>query len=263
MKKRIVSASACVLLVGVCQVQAASIGVSEFSVGAYNTAVSSLTVDASENFESSDGFNLGGSSYYQPIVTDTAITSAVGSFESIGGTGSGRTITDVNDVNFDASKIAVRTGNVYGRSSTTDDISGNSGALQFLDSNDTMGIDWNVSLGGRSFDTLSFVIGDATDVGATLTITVDGISQYYSNLDPSNQQLVVISFDSLVSSSLVSFTNSTLNDGFSLDDIVVGRSSGGGTLAVPTSVVPLPAGGFLLLTAIGALAASKKRKKAA
>ena len=48
------------------------------------------------------------------------------------------------------------------------------GGAWFLDSNDTFGMRWDVSLGGGLFNKLVFALTDATDVGAFLRIIVDG-----------------------------------------------------------------------------------------
>jgi hypothetical protein len=78
-----------------------------------------------------------------------------------------------------AARLAVRTGDVFGRSSTTDVLAGQlddplDGILdKFLDSNDTSGIRWQVDIGSM-FTRLIFVLTDATDVGATMRISATG-----------------------------------------------------------------------------------------
>ena len=87
-------------------VSAATISVSSFSAGAYAAAVGSGSY-ITENFESFDEGNVA-----------DGFATAVGTFSTQGGTGSGGTVTGADFVN-NGSMLAVRDGNVYGRRSTT------------------------------------------------------------------------------------------------------------------------------------------------
>jgi hypothetical protein len=236
--------------------QAATITVNTFSVGAYNTELAALGPSVvREDFEGYAVGNVGNGP------GDPGFVTAVGTFKTMGGTGTGGTVTDPNP-DLDGSRLAIRTGDVYGRSSTTDLLAGlsdnpNDGILdRFLDSNDTFGIQWLVNIGSM-FDRLIFVLTDATDVGATMTIKTAGAAPYvFSGLGNANRQLVVVDFGGGVRDAEITFFNTNnkgkplLNDGFSLDDVAV-------------SAVPLPAPAFMLIAGLAGLAAFRRKRAAA
>lgn len=226
---------------------AATISVSDFSKSAYDALVTpGATV---ENFE---GFTEGN-------IDDDWSASSIGTFYSLGGTGSGGTVTDGPDKgNFagnDGTQLALRDGNVYGRTSTTAALSGDAGDNMFLDSNDTWGIGWVASLGGTLFDRIVLTLTDATDVGATMRIVAGDHSASFSGLGDGAKRIVKIAFGGGVSTATILFENLDgdgnfrRNDGFSVDDIAL-------------SAVPLPAGAWLMLGGFGALAALRRRKRA-
>lgn len=219
---------------------AASITVSDFNKGAYDAIVSGYGSAVVEDFEG----------YAEGNVANGFATS-VGTFSTMGGTGTGGTVTGADFAN-DGSLLAIRDGNVYGRRSTTSALSGDKADNQFLDSNDTYGIAWMVSLGGSMFDRLALTITDATDVGAYMHIVVGGDVYTFNGLGNGAQKIVEINFDSAITMASVFFGNTNgsgsvrLNDGFSLDDIAV-------------SEVPLPASALLLLGGLAGL--SRFRRK--
>ena len=123
-------------------------------------------------------------------------------------------------------------------------------------SNDTWGISWVASTGAL-FDRLVFVLTDASDQGATLTVSAGGVSTALANLGNANRKIVSVFFDELVSSAGIVLTNTRgsslfLNDGFGIDDVAV-------NLVQPAAQVPLPAGLALLAGALGTLAALRRR----
>lgn len=215
---------------------AATISVTSFTKPAYDSAVGSMNKAVVQNFEGTTE-GMVGASY----------STNVGTFSSLGGTGSGGTVTDYDGFANDGTELTLRDGNVYGRTSTTKTLTGNAGDDMFLDSNDTKGIAWDVSLGGSLFNRLVFTLTDATDVGAIMTIKFgDTVLDVLSGLKNAETMLVEIDFGMKLTSASIFFTNSRINDGLSLDDIAV-------------SEVPLPASALLLLGGLGGLAAFRRR----
>jgi len=248
MKANLLAAAAvCVTLPAA--VQAASVTVSDFSAASYNAAIGTFGPTVLENFESYAVGNVDSGPIPAP-----GFGTPVGTFTTLGGTGSGGTVTDPNP-DLDGTKLAIREGTVYGRSSTTDDLTGNPAHDQFLDSNDTWGIAWAVNI-GRMFDKIISTLTDATDVGATITVSAGGgAPAVFSGQTNGNQKLVVVDFGFAISDAMITLTNTkngklVINDGFSVDDIGV-------------SVVSLPATALLLLGGLGGLAALRRTRAAA
>ena len=221
----------------------ATIDISSFSKDAYTSAVSGFASAVVEDFETFPEGNVA-----------NGFSTAVGSFSSLGGIGSGGSVTGAGFAN-DGSLLAVRDGNVFGRTSTTAQITGNAADNRFLDSNDTYGIRWDVSLGGSMFDRILFSLTDAADSGARLVLSVAGASTVISGLANGSQRLIDIDLGGSFSSASVFLTSTNAdlttlrrNDGFSIDDIAV-------------SAVPLPASSLLLLGAIGGFAAMARRRR--
>ena len=233
---------------GATTAQAATISVSTFSKSSYEALYSGISTPVVEDFE---GFEEGN-------INDGWSASAVGAFYSLGGTGTGNTVSDgTSKGNFagnDGSKLALRDGNVYGRTSTTSALSGMAGDDMFLDSNDTFGVRWEASLGGKMFNRLILTLTDATDVGATMHVMAGGHSLMLSDLGNGAKKIIEIAFGGGVSTASILFENTNdkgqlvRNDGFSIDDIAL-------------SAVPLPAGVWFLLGGFGALAALRRRKQ--
>jgi hypothetical protein len=227
--------------------QAASISVSSFSVGNYATQFGLLGPTVVEDFEGFVEGNVNG------------LPTAVGTFTTLGGTGSGGTVTDADPgfpLGNDGTQLAIRDGNVFGRTSTTSILSGNASDDKFLDSNDTLGIKWLVDIGSM-FNRLIFTLTDAADTGATITIsTADATPVFFKSQGNGNRKLIVVDFGGAVSSAHITLANTDangdpkLNDGFSIDDIAV-------------SVVPLPAPALMLIGGLAGLAAFRRKRAAA
>ncbi|MGR3515170.1 MAG: VPLPA-CTERM sorting domain-containing protein [Paracoccaceae bacterium] len=220
---------------------AASVTVTGFNASAYDAATGAMAVAVTQDFES----------FGQGNVADGFSTN-VGSFSSLGGVGSGGTVSGASFTN-NGAELALRTGNVFGRVSTTQDLTGNSADDTFLDSNDTQGIVWDVMLGaGRMFDRIVFTVTDAAEFGNSMRITTSFGTTVVDAGANGLKRLVQIDFGEAVSSASITLghfrgSNPLTNDGFSIDDIAV-------------SEVPLPASALLLLGGLGGLAAMRRRK---
>jgi hypothetical protein len=247
MLSRLLPALSLAALLGLPSVSsAASITVSTFNPSAY-TALLTTGTFVGEDFETL-GATRGEGEVAGPLST------AVGTFVTAGGVGSGGTVSELPGNT--GRHLTLRDGNVYGRNNAVP-----VGGGWFLDSNDTAGMIWNVAVGGL-FDTIAFVLSDASDVGAFLRISA-GSSVHEvrtgGRLPDGNDRLVVVSFAQAVASAQVTLVNYTAfggstnfrNDGFSVDGA-----------QVRLSPVPVPAAGLLLIAGLGALAAVRARRQA-
>lgn len=178
---------------------------------------------------------------------------AVGTFNTLGGTGTGGTVTGLPGNT--GTELALRDGNTFGRVNTT------TGGRWYLDSNDTWGLSWDVDV-GMMFDRIVFTLADGSDVGGWLSIMADGMrveQRVDGRLSNGNLYTVVVDFGMSVSSALIEIGNYTTsggqtflrNDGFSIDDI-----------SVNIAPVPVPAGLPLLLAGLGGLALLRRRGRA-
>jgi hypothetical protein len=128
---------------------------------------------------------------------------------------------------------------------------------EWLDSNDTQGMRWDIAGLGK-FNTLSFFLIDAADVGAKFSIKVGDtlFSQILGaggrTLD-GNIQLVTILLDRTVDSLSVALFNDRLNDGFGVD----------GAMVAHVAPVPVPPAAALLVSGILAFGAFRRRRGAA
>jgi len=215
--------------------QAVSISIQEFANSAFDSILNGLAYSTVEGFETKGPEECGpGSSACE---TGGVIGTSVGSFETLGGTGSGKSV--------------VGSGTNLSLKTTPD-------GAWWLDSNDTRGIDWLVDT-GKPFDRIAFVLSDVADVGATLSVRVFDSAAVnsllgeamISNQNNGQRSLVLLSFDTEMSGAKIEMRNNRLNDGFGIDDALVGR----------VAPVPLPAPGLLLLGGLGGLAVLRQRRR--
>ncbi|MDD9718243.1 hypothetical protein PVW48_15885 [Dinoroseobacter sp. PD6] len=255
-------ATATALALGAAPVWAVSISVQEFDATSFGfiEGLGTFNGEDFENLGPGGGATVEGQVGFQ----GSPLSTAVGNFETVGGTGGGGTVTGSGFPN-DGTGLALRDGTVFGRSNKIPTT-----GSWFLDSNDTHGIEWDVSLGGASFDAIFFTLTDGSDQGAFLRIDAGGGNTFEQRvggkLPDGNSSIVVIEFSSAVTAADIDFFNFESDgvtfrkdDGFSLDGMRVGI--GGPGFGAPPAPVPLPASGLLLIGALGAVALRARKAR--
>jgi len=213
---------------------------------------------ASGNFVGEDFENLGpgGGTSVEGVVS-SPFSTAVGTFEEIGGVGTGGTVRQLGLGQ--SSQLALRDGSVYGRQNTWPE-----GGDWFLDSNDTWGFTWNVTSAdvGDEFDSLMFSLTDGSDAGAFLRITLDDGTVWeqreagQGRLGNGNIAFFVVNFDEAVSSASITVGNFSSAGGDTYR-----RNDGVGIDAAMVGVVPVPASLPILLAGLGAFGVLRGRRK--
>jgi len=212
-----------------------------------------------ENFEVPTGFT-GNFEDGTPISAATttnfgeiedSIGTSVGSFTTIGGTGTGTTCTDVlNRVGDDCDNIALQIDppNPNGQGNI---IPGD--GVGSINSADTKGVIWTLDT-GSDFSQAVFALRDPGDQKQKRLTIRDGHGELYSefmpDFDVGNEDLLLVRvfFGTRLSTATIEIETSE-NDAFTLDGAAV-------------NVVPLPAGVWMLLAGMGGLLAMKRRKAA-
>lgn len=229
------AAAALVALAGAAQ--AATIKVTAFDIAGFNTATTSPDMII-QDFEAI-GVQKGRGQLPGPLDTNVGTFSAIAEGEA----GSGSTCTASTG---DCTKLFLNNTTVNGQGNSIPTV-----GIWSLNANDTFGISWDVlkKEGGSLFNRVVFVMMDAADQGANVKITVGETIANFAGLIPGNRQLIVVDFAERIDAANIEIRSSKLNDSFSIDGASVG-------------VVPLPAGGLLLLTGLGALALRRRRQAA-
>jgi hypothetical protein len=211
--------------------QAATISVSTFDLTSFGNMIG--TDNSIENFESYTGGALSG-----PL-TGTA----VGTFTSLGTTGSGSTCQS-NGGGTCTANLAIQDGGINGQGNLLP-----LGGSKSLNSNDTLGILWDVfRAGNATFNRIVFGLRDGGEF-KKMTITAGGETATFGpGAGNNNEKLVVIDFSSLITNATITLEHNGINDGFTIDG------------ATAASVVPLPAGAWLMLTGLAGLMAARRRK---
>lgn len=230
--------------------QAATISVSTFSYADWNSKVgASAVIEDFENPSALSGTFENGNALTGTSTTEGellgSISTAVGTFTSLGPIGSGTTCGTF-DLNGDGChQLALQQD--PGQNGQGNIVPDN--GLWSLNSNDTQGMEWVADLGGALFKSVVFAIQDAADAGQKiLSITAGGQTQTFNALPNNNEQLVFIDFGADVSSATINIRTSA-NDGFTIDGAAI-------------NVVPLPASSLLLIGGIAALGGVARRRKA-
>jgi hypothetical protein len=174
-----------------------------------------------------------------------------GSFTSLGGLGSG-----ASKINGGAG-LEVRGDNdmSWGRFNA-DKLDSDLIGGKWLDSNDTLGMKWDIGGLGK-FNTLAFFLIDAADVGGKFSIKVGEtlFSQVLGGdgrTKNGNVQLVTILLPEAVRDLTVELFHNRTNDGFGID---------GATIA-NVAPVPVPPAAALLISGVLALGAVRRRRQA-
>lgn len=212
------------------------------NIGAVSSFLDGVSIKGQETFEDYKAWD-GNSGSTDPRATK------VGSFTSFGAAGSGRSVVG------DTSKLQVRDDDTmpWGRFST----SGAALGGHWLDSNDNLGMTWEIGGLGK-FDTLAFFVLDAADVGGKFSIKVgdtlfSNLAGAEGKLRNGNVQLVKIMLSEAVTNLTVQLMHDMTNDGFGIDGATVGLSP-----------VPLPPAALLLGTGlVGLVGLSRRRRGAA
>ena len=173
----------------------------------------------------------------------------VGSFSSFGAAGGGSSVVG------DSSRLQVRNDGTmrWGRYNTDDVPLGG----KWLDSNDNLGMRWEVGGDGK-FNALAFFVLDAADVGGKFSIRVG--DTLYSDLAGAggrlangNIQFVRILLSEAVDNLTVELFHDRINDGFGIDGAAVAK----------VAPVPLPPAAALMLPGLLALFGLRRRRAAA
>jgi hypothetical protein len=212
------------------------LGTAQAAMSSYQASVEVKGLETFSEYASWDGHS--GTSDLQ--------NTKVGSFTAFGATGSGKSVVG------DGSRLQVRGDDTmhWGRYSTAP-LGGH-----WLDSNDNLGMTWQVGGLGK-FNALAFFVIDAADVGGKFSIKV-GDTLFSdlaggARLANGNIQFVKILLDKAVTHLTVQLMHDRTNDGFGIDGAAVAK----------IAPAPLPPAALLLVTGIAGIAGMRRRRSAA
>lgn len=181
------------------------------------------------------------------------LTTKVGTFASLGGSGSGSTC-DANSVSGTCSQIALEQDTINGQGNLlpTD-------GEWAVSSNDTLGVSWLAKLdSGKLFNQVIFTLRDAVDRSDELSLAIStsegGLFTIFGRQPNDTQQIVVIDFLGNGVSEVtidIALNANKPDDGFTID--------GATLIATP---VPLPASALLLIGGVGAIGLMRRRRRA-
>lgn len=175
----------------------------------------------------------------------------VGHFSSLGGHGTGHSAINGGRTTEVRGDNDMRWGRYHADSQGTPLVAGN-----WLDSNDTFGIRWDIEDLGH-FNLVAFFLTDAADVGATFSLMIGDtsfadVAGGVGRLANGNVHFVWALLPGLVDSLTVQMMHDELNDGFGIDGVTIAH----------VAPIPAPPAAALLLTGVVGLLGLGRRLSA-
>lgn len=181
--------------------------------------------------------------------TSNPQNTAVGNFTTLGGHGTGGSALNGGTALEVRNDVPTASGRYNTDTLPVSSLGGN-----WLDTNDTYGLQWQVE-GVGPFNMVAFYLIDAVDVGARMSMKI-GDSTYTDiaqgrRLANGNIHLVLAQLSEDVSTLTLEFLNNKLNDGFGIDGATVAH----------IAPVPVPPAAALLLTGLLGVAGLRRARR--